>query len=227
MPQRKETLAGFGVLSPMSHKLVIPQTDYSRIFRVIFSVLDGRAQTHQACSFFAMAGAGILRKHYNLKAHPLSGGAAYAVNDEDAVVATFGRIENNELMATRDAFHCWVECNGFAIDFMTPIFQENLQAAGSTATVPRRMFQKPLAAMSPTLPQHFSSEGMFHLVPSLENTESMIKSFDAPAKADLAALCVYWYRRPPAPMNESLDIQDDLGRITRLKLHGPDISGAW
>ena len=210
----------------MPHKLVIPQEDYSRIFRVIFSVLDGRAQTHQACSFFAMAGAGILRKYYNLKAHAVSGGAAYAISDEDAVVATFGRVENSELTATPVEFHCWVECDGFAIDFMSPIFRENLQAARLTTAVPRRMFQKPLAAMSPTLPQYFSSEGMFHLAPSLENTETMIKNFDA-SKADLAALCVHWYRRPPTPMNEYLDIQDDLGRITHLKLHGPDISGAW
>ncbi len=54
-------------------KDVIPFADYCRIFRVIFTVLDGRANTHSACIFFAMAGAAILRKHNNLVLCRLAG----------------------------------------------------------------------------------------------------------------------------------------------------------
>jgi Protein of unknown function (DUF2026) len=212
---------------PKDTKPLIPFPDYCRIFRVIYTVLDERAKTHSACIFFAMAGAALLRKYYKFDAVAVCGAAVYAVGSDDGVVATFGKVENNELTATADAFHCWVECKSYVIDFMSPIFQENLHEHGCLTTVPRRGFQKPLAAMSPTLPHNFH-EGVFHLVGSRERTEAMIKTFgEEPASGDLVNLCLHWYRRPPRRIDSTFDIEDDLGNIALLKLHGPDVAGFW
>jgi Protein of unknown function (DUF2026) len=122
---------------------LIPFADYCRTFRVIFTVLDGRANTHSACIFFAMAGAAILREHYRMDALPVAGAAAYAVGSDHAIVATFGNIENNELRTTPDAFHSWVECKGYVIDFMSPIFQENLQVRGCITTCAAQKSHQP------------------------------------------------------------------------------------
>ena len=75
---------------------------------------------------------------------------------------------------------------------------------------------------------HFTHEGAFHLVPDLEQSKAMLANFNArPASTDLANICVSRYKRPPKRINETFDIQDDLDKITKLKLNGPELSGVW
>lgn len=176
-----------------------------------------------------MAGAGILRKHYRLDAVAVSGAAAYVVNAEERFVATFGKVEADTLVAVPDAFHCWVQCSGYAIDFMSPVFPENLLSSGFAGAVPRRMFQRPLADISSISSMASDPEdGAFCLLPSQERTEAMVRNFSAKAaNADLASICAYWYRRPPERIDEHLDMQNDLGAVARLALQGPQINGAW
>ena len=120
-------------------KLLLPFADYCRIFRVIYSVLDGRAHTHRACIFFAVAGAIILRQHYQLKALPVAGAAAYVVDSSASRIAMFGKLEDEMLVSSPEAFHCWVQCNGYAVDFMAPVFRENLQSSGISWPIARNM----------------------------------------------------------------------------------------
>lgn len=208
-------------------KLLLPFADYCRVFCVIYSVLDGRAQTHRACIFFAVAGAIILRQHYKLKALPVAGAAAFMVDSDTSLVATFGKIEDGMLVSSSEAFHCWVQCDGYAIDFMAPVFRENLQAAGNSSSIARKMFQRPLAEMAQSSSE-LDSNGAFSLFPSSERTEAMFKNFEAKASfGDLANVCSHWYRRPPKRISETLDMADDLGKVERLTLHGPEVSGVW
>jgi hypothetical protein len=140
---------------------------------------------------------------------------------EEGVVSTFGIIEGGKLVATPEAFHCWIQCEGFVIDFMSPIFQENLHKRGVTdVIVPRRILQKPITAMSPTLSQEFR-ERDFHLVPSRERLEAVQKIFtDEPVYSDLSNVCIRWYRRPPAHVNEQFAVCDEQGKTTLMKLQG-------
>jgi len=149
------------------------------------------------------------------------------VDGESSLAATFGKLESDILVATPEAFHCWVECNGYAIDFMAPVFRENLQAAGIQHPTPRRMFQRPLAEMAPSSAE-LSKDGSFSLFPDRERTQAMIESFEQRLESsDLANICTHWYRRPPKRIPEVLDMGSNDGRITRLTLHGPEISGVW
>lgn len=208
-------------------KLLLPLFDYQRIFRVIFSVLDDRARTHRACIFFAVVGAAILRQHYKLNAFPIGGAAAFAINADDSFVPTFGTVEGNELTCASDAFHCWVECDGFVIDFMAPIFQESFRASGHNCNIARRMFQRRLEHMAPNL-EGLTREGAFLLRPDTALAQSVINHFSAKhTNTDLANICLYWYKRPPKRIAESLDMRDDLGDITKLMLHGPEVTGVW
>jgi len=208
-------------------KLLLPFADYCRIFRVIYSVLDGRAHTHRACIFFAVTGAFILRQHYKVQALPVAGAAAYMVDFDTSLVATFGKIEDDMLISTPDAFHCWVQCDGYAIDFMAPVFRENLQAAGISQIIARKMFQRPLAEMASSS-EELICEGAFSLFPNSERTQAMIENFETKASSgDLANICAHWYRRPPERMLETLGMANDLGEVERLKLHGPEVAGVW
>lgn len=207
--------------------LLLPFVDYCRIIRVIYSVLDGRAHTHRACIFFAVAGAIILRQHYKFKALPVAGAAAYMVDAETSLVATFGKIEEDMLIATPEAFHCWVQCDGYAIDFMAPVFYENLRAAGISHAISRKMFQRRLAEMASSSAE-LTREGTFTLFLDSERTQAVIENFEAKASSgDLANICAHWYRRPPKRMSETLEMANDLGKVERLTLHGPEVSGVW
>ncbi len=207
-------------------RLLLPLPDYERIFRVMHSTIDERSHTGRACIFFAMVGAAILRKYYKLNAVPVAGAAAFAVNANDSTVLTFGRLEDSRLISASDAFHCWIECNGFAIDFMAPIFQESMRSSGHQNTVPRRMFQRRLEHMAPTL--DLTHEGAFVLLPDAQLTQATIDHFNARnVNADFANICTEWFVRPPKRIAENLNITDDLGKVTTLTLHGPQIDGVW
>ena len=208
-------------------KLLLPFADYCRIFHVIYSVLDGRVHTHKACIFFAVAGAIVLRQHYQLKALPVAGAAAYMVDSDTSLVATFGKIEDGMLISSAEAFHCWIQCDGYAIDFMAPVFRENLQTARLSSPIARKMFQRPLDEMAKS-PAELDFDGAFSLFPSSERTQAMIKNFEAKASSgDLANVCSHWYRRPPTRISGTLDMANDLGKVERLTLHGPEVSGIW
>lgn len=208
-------------------KLLLPFADYCRMFRVIYSVLDGRAHTHRSCIFFAVAGTLLLRRHYKLNALPVAGAARYRVGADKALAATFGQIEGDRLIATPEAFHCWVECDGYAIDFMAPIFPESLAATGLQEAIPRRMFQRRSADMAATSAA-LSHDGAFSLFPDQQRTMEVIQNFDAKhASGDLANTCAHWYRRPPKKISPTLDVANGAGEVRRLTLHGPEISGVW
>jgi hypothetical protein len=211
----------------MATKLLLPLLDYQRIFRVIYSAIDERSHSGRACIFFALVGAAILRKHYKLNATPLVGAAAIVVNANNSSALTFGQINQDKLICSPEAFHCWVECDGFAIDFMAPIFQESMRSSGHNTVVPRRMFQSRLEHMAPALGD-FTHEGAFILLPDAQLTISTINNFGARhMNTDFANICLEWYKRPPKRISETLDIRDEHGEVTTLKLHGPAIDGVW
>ena len=149
------------------------------------------------------------------------------VNSDTSLVATFGKIEGGMLVSSAEAFHCWVQCDGYAIDFMAPIFRENLQTAGISSPIARKMFQRPLVEMAVSFVS-IDSDGAFSLFPSSDLTQAMIENFEAKASsADLANICSHWYRRPPKRISETFDMANDLGKVEHLTLHSPEVSGVW
>jgi hypothetical protein len=176
---------------------------------------------------FAMAGAMMLRTHYKAEAWPVAGAAAYMLDRQTSIVATFGKIEKNFLVSAPDAFHCWIQCNGYAIDFMAPVFPETLKAAGVSARIARNMFQRPIADSARFVPD-LVDDRAFALLPDVGRTRAIFEYFEAHACAfDLVHICCEWYRPPPKRISETMDIADDLGRIERLRLGGPTVTGVW
>lgn len=194
---------------------------------MIYSVIDDHANIPHACVFFAIIGAAILETKYKIEATPVAGAAAFAVDGKSGTVSTFGKILDDEFMSTEDGFHCWVQSRGVVIDFMAPLFRESLKTYGHDIAVPRRMFQKPLHEMAPSI-HELRGKGAFFLQPNLELTQELFTSFSKRlTNTDLANVCLAWYERPPKSLPTNMGMQDDEGNSYFLRPKGPTLEGVW
>lgn len=208
--------------------LVIPFVDYQRVFRVIKSVLDGdNAKTAGACKFFSVAGAYILEKNYGIQARPLAGAAMYMVNAQERQVMHFGHLANNSFTSDKDAYHCWVESEGTIIDFMAPIFQENMDAYGTMKLkIPRRMFQKPMSSMAES-PAEFDQDGDFFMTINPQLTYEVLgELMTTPLFQDLIGLCVAWLGRRGKSVAPTFKVGSTEGPKT-FKLTDTMVEGTW
>src|SRR5450830_1881828 len=212
---------------------LIPLADYQRIFRVIHSVLDSvDANIPAASFFFSVTAAQILKKFYKKNAYPVAGAAFYLVSKDGSGALSFGTLDGDQIASNSDAFHCWVQCDGYVLDLMAPVFPELLAAAGHPIAVPRHMLQKDLTRMT-TSPHALSAAGDFYLEPNLALTRELLQQFmNKPALSNLSQVCMEWYQKPPRELGTDLVMQGEImqGEATegtRIKLSRLQITGAW
>ena len=146
------------------------------------------------------------------------------VDEQKANVVVYGRDEGGVFVNDKQAFHAWVECDGWLIDFMSPIMGVALRADGRDWHVPRRMLQKRLAERKGSLGeiQHL---GDFYLSHDRDLTESLIDS-QSVQFTDLLNVCQAWFRRPPKPLKE-LAMGDSHAGTKKLVIRAPSIDGIW
>lgn len=210
----------------MSRRPLLPLSDYQRIYQVIYSVLEasGIAVTHRACIFFAAVGTNILRTHHALPATISAGCMALMVDEQRANVVVYGRDENGIFVNNETAFHAWVECDGWLIDFMAPIMGVALRQDGVDWSVPRRMLQKHLTDRKNSLGE-IQHVGEFFASHDHALTESLIGG-QGVQFLDLMNTCMAWYRRSPKPLRE-IALADSHGPTKKLTLRAPSIDGVW
>jgi hypothetical protein len=204
----------------------LPLPDYQRIYQIAYSVLEtsGIAVTHRACIFFASVGALLLRDHYKLSATISAGCLALMVDEAKANVVLYGREENGVFVSDESAFHAWVECDGWLVDFMAPIMRESLRADAHDWQVPRRMLQKPLQQRKHH-PSAIQRLGEFYLRHDSVLAERLL-DHQRVQFGDLVRTCHAWFRRPPKPLPE-LKLADTHGPTRKLVLRAPSIDGVW
>lgn len=208
-------------------KSLIPFADYERIYRLIHGVLGPRAKVAQACIFFSLVGAALLEMIYKIPAKPVAGAAVFALSPDSGVITTFGRIKEGCLISDSNAFHCWVEAEGFVIDFMVPIFEQSMASSALPIKIPPKMFQRHLSEMSPS-PADVCETGAFFLSGSSLRTKEILSSFGESAQAqDLAKAVLHWYKRPPKQLDKDMVLHDDLGNAHRVSLGGASLVGVW
>lgn len=203
--------------------MIINSAEYERIYKIINSMVLNEGLTAEvSCILFSFFGAQILKNHYNLNALPKAGIAAYQLgNDESA-----------KIIVDKDAsFHCWIEVDGWFIDFMAPAFSD-LKVTKSAIkkgglTVSSKMMQKPLSNMSSSVAE-LKQAGDFYLEANnavLANKYMVIKN--TPVFGDLADVCSQWYTKPPKGIISSMVIEDQEGELTSIPLQGERVIGAW
>jgi hypothetical protein len=201
--------------------------DYSRMHAITRAVLDGvNAHTTEACVFFSLVGAYLLEKHHKRSATPMVGAAFFGLGGDPPNVLSFARLEGDEVVSDTKAFHCWVDCEGWVIDFMAPIFPEHARRRGFSTPIPCRMFQRRLSTMADHV--DLQREGEFLMIPNPTLTaELLASSLKRPATRDLANVCSQWYRPTPKKIATSLSMGSDDGSIRTLRLSSVRIVAAW
>ncbi|MGV1752153.1 DUF2026 family protein [Agrobacterium sp. CG674] len=202
--------------------MLIKQTDYHRIYRVINSLLvNENADPASASMYFSTFGAFILEHHYKVKAKPKGGLAAY--NLDGKLILFADHREDGHVTGAGDNFHCWVEADGWAIDFMAPAFAEAAQGL----SVPSKMFQHPLSDMAASI-NDLSQSGDFYYKSEPEATARRFADWRKHAMiGDLASVAAGWFRKSPRQMQSSISVVDQSDKSTTIPLVGHALQGAW
>lgn len=211
----------------MKNKPPLPLADYLRIYQVIHGVIatvDGKShRAHRACSFFTIVGAVILRDRYRLEASISAGMAAYKLNEQDLLF--FGRKDEERLVADGDAFHAWIQLEGWAIDFMAPLFTDIAKEEGRSA-IPRKAFMRRLSEMKDL--HELSRPGDFMLHHDPKVASDVIDHWgEVPAHHDLKVVAERWFERPPKPLSRNIAVADSDGGQLPLTVTAPAIAGSW
>lgn len=209
----------------MKTRPLLPLPDYQRIYQVIYSVLEASevARTHRACILFSIAGTLILRERYKLPATISAGFMGLMIDEKSSTVAMYGRMGDGP-ESDRWAFHAWVECQGWLIDFMAPIMGMAFKEDGHPLNAPRWMLQKPLTEQKASV-NALQQVGDFYLEHDPALAASLIDSQSA-GSIDLANVCLAWFRRPPSALKE-LALGGNQGTPKKLVLRAPSIEGVW
>lgn len=202
--------------------MLIKQTDYHRIYRVINSLLiNENADPASASMYFSTFGAFILEHHYKVKAKPKGGLAAY--NLDGKLILFADHRDDGHVTGAGENFHCWVEADGWAIDFMAPAFPQAVEALD----VPSRMFQRPLASMAPSI-NELGQSGDFFYKSEPEATARRFADWRKHAMiGDLASIAAGWFRKSPKQMQSALSVSDSSGKSRTIPLSGNGLTGAW
>ena len=199
--------------------------DYTRIHAVIRGVLDGaRARTTGACVFFSLAGSFLLHSYFGLTAKAACGAAVFGLGGNPPDVLAFARLDGNDLVSDDNAFHCWLQCGDWIIDFMAPIFPENAAQRGFKRPVPIRSLIK---RSSDLTDQVGVFAGGVMLEPNFELSRRQVEnSMSRQDVHELIKQCASWFRRHPEPIS-ALTTNDRKGRPQLLQLRLPVLEGAW
>ena len=202
--------------------------EYERVFRTIHAVLmneDG--DPSKACLFFAVAGAYLLSHHHKLQSVcPVAGVAGYNLRTPSNFSMVFGTKDGEKIIADAQHFHCWVEADGWIIDFCAPLFDAMAPATQKGARIPPFMFQKPVIADANAV--SLETAGAYLHLANDRLTTSLLKTFaQKHAHADLVRICDQWYARPPKKIAPSVGIEDETGQATIVSLSPLRLEGAW
>ncbi|MBE0580023.1 DUF2026 family protein [Devosia sp.] len=202
--------------------MLITRSNYERVYRVINSILlNEGANPAVACVFFAGFGSYILQRHFGIHATPRGGLAAYRFEGDDLVM--FGEMVDGGFTGDEDSFHCWLEADGWAIDFMAPAFA----TLNPSKAIPAKMFQRPLSAMARTL-DDLKRPGDFFLRSSdFSTAKHMSVLTTRQAYEDMAEIAVQWFRKDPKKMSATIAIGDQSRRVKLVPLVGEPLRGTW
>lgn len=209
---------------------------YNRIYNVLFSLAQHFTRDEgRECVFYSINAAAIMHAHYGRDAKVLCGLGAVVVHrqgDTPTAVSWFTVEPDGRCVATLEAFHCWVECDGWVIDFSAPNYQTALDTSPLAKErivprIPRRMFQKPVSQVDTGM-DRLTRVGRAVFVPDQNVTTAVIdKAFEKPATTDVARIACTLHKPLPHLMPPSITIANDLGEITTIPLINQELVGAW
>lgn len=211
--------------------MLITLPDYRRIYCTIHSVLMADAVNAQEASMlFSVYAANILKRHYGILAQPVAGSAAYHLGLQAKILA-FGEPQVGRLQSTHNQHHCWVEADGWMLDFMAPLFPLMVKRTGKEAKIEAWMMQKPLAKAKQNLAE-VQNQGDFLLLENNALTSQKMSQMAAEkAHIQRGKLALDWFVKPPKKMSSPLHVKFDgrlaLGKNKLIAYKSLSVSGSW
>lgn len=204
--------------------MLIKLRDYERIFQIISAVIDSEdGDPAHACIQFSLFGANILKDHFRLEAKVRCGLAAYHLGEDDQVLC-FGEQSAEGLAGTEEGFHCWVEVDGWLLDFMAPKFGDLMK---TEFTARPKMFQKKHSEMI-LHPNDMAHAGDFFLRHDQELADHILTPIcEHLGMQDLAGLCSQWFKKTPKTIPMSAATVDQKGKTRPVKLSSVSIKSNW
>lgn len=214
------------MVQKQSQRLLLPLSEYNRIYQVARGTIGDIANVERACMFFNSFGAYVLSKHYKIPARVVAGAFGLCVSDKPDVLF-FGHQADGRLSSSSDGFHMWVQTETHIIDFMAPIFPEAFAAQTAALAVPRKMLQRSKATEANSVAE-LSAVGDFITLPDPHLTEELIdRLFDRPANGDLMMVAAAWFGTRLGKQKSTFKMQNDLGEVYDLRLPSSVATGAW
>ena len=202
--------------------------DFERVFQVIHGVLlNEQGDMTKTCLFFGVIGAAILRQHHGLSAMPVVGAAGYNVSHEANTVLCFADTALDGLKSSASAFHCWIETDGWAIDFQAPLFHEMCQANGLPINISRKGMQRPLNGSVKSVDELNQLDAYWYERNLSLEFQTLAAFSERPVYVDLMNICLDWYKPAPHQISAVIGIQNGRGETNGVKLSPIKLSGAW
>lgn len=199
------------------------------MFRVIHAIIaNERCDPAKACVFFAMAGSFILTMHHGLNnAHPMAGFAGYNLRLPSNLVLLLGAVQDNEPISTKDAFHCWIEVDGYTLDLTAPLFDQMAPADQKGQRIAPQMFQRLSASGVLSVGQLGSPGAFMHSRNPELMTALQARFVQLRANEDLVQICAQWYVKPPKKMAPYVGVLNQQAQVQRVAPSSIRIEGAW
>lgn len=197
--------------------------DFEQISRAILGMLVAEnADITASCLFFGLIGEAILRKHYKINAMAVMGAASFNLG---GINIAFANAPGSQVATEEANFHCWIEANGWFIDFSSIVFPEVIKSAGHPACG-RLMFQKPLTKAALSLAE-LDAKGGFYCLSDSAMTKACRAGFHAiPAYDDLLNIITEQYVKPPKAM-PTFGLMDKYGHTKPVSIASKRLDGVW
>lgn len=202
--------------------MLIKQSDYHRIYKVINTLARNEgADSKTASMYFSTFGAYILRQHFKINAVPKCGLAAY--NLDGSLLLFASHRDDGYVSGAEDNFHCWIEADGWAIDFMAPNFVDLVDKK----ILQSRMFQKPMSTAANDINSLNKSGDFYYKAEGKAAKEHFSDWQKQPMIGDVATIAVQWFRKAPRSMAAAISVSDNNNKSSTLLLTGHSLSGNW
>ena len=206
----------------------VARADYVRAHRVVRAMVEveGRDPA-EACLLYSLAGSEILRRHFGLPAQAVVGAFALRVDVAGLSLMKFGEEASEGLGSHSGAFHSWIECGGYLVDLLAPLYGNAKDQAGGSHEIPSRMFQRPLEEAKVSLGA-LLRRGDFWISPNRRLTRELTGAYlVGRLPSDLISICSRWFQPKGRRIQKRVDIHGANDVVRQACLSSGLIRGHW
>jgi hypothetical protein len=176
---------------------------------------------HKSCVTFACLGAAWLRYAQGVGCSVVAGAYALRHPTHQRILA-FGEERGEDILATKNGFHMWVETKTHLIDFSSPLYPDVAAERWSDAPLPRNMMNMAKSEIAHSHDDLFLGRSLYR-TQDLDLTKSLLRWQPDMYLLDLfLSWCVKLEKNPDAAMFAATD-----AGVRQIRRSGFEAQGEW